>query len=60
MEHIPPARLKEAMESIIHISLPSHRNLEKMVGNLMKTCHTAGHEKHKTSNRLQIQRCPPV
>jgi hypothetical protein len=25
-------------------SLPSHRNLEKMVGNLMKTCHTAGHE----------------
>ena len=31
-----------------------------MVGDLMKTCHTAGHEKHKTSNRLQIQRCPPV
>jgi hypothetical protein len=25
-------------------SLPSHRNLKKMVGNLMKTCHTAGHE----------------
>ena len=25
-------------------SLPSHRNLKKMVGILMKTCHTAGHE----------------
>jgi hypothetical protein len=25
-------------------SLPSHRNLEKMVGKLMKTCHTAGHK----------------
>ena len=25
-------------------TLPSHRNLEKMVGILMKTCHTAGHE----------------
>jgi phosphoglucomutase len=42
------------------VPLPSHRNLEKMVGNLMKTCHTAGHEKHKTSNRTQVHRSPPV
>jgi hypothetical protein len=25
-------------------SLPSHRNLKKVVGNSMKTCHTAGDE----------------
>ena len=24
------------------VSLPSHRNLKKTVGNLQKTCHTAG------------------
>jgi hypothetical protein len=40
------------------IPLASHRNLKKMVGNLMKTRHTAGHEKHKTSNRVQIHPCP--
>jgi hypothetical protein len=28
-----------------------------MVGNFMKTCHKAGDEKHKTSNRIKIDRC---
>ena len=26
----------------------------------MKTCHTAGHEKHKNANRVKTHRCPPV
>src|SRR3990170_3701678 len=37
-------------------SQPSHRIWKKKVGSLMKTCHTAGHEKTKSSNRRQIDR----
>jgi len=37
-------------------SQPSHRIWQKKVGGLMKTCHTAGHEKTKSSNRRQIDR----
>jgi len=34
------------------------QEIEKMVGNFMKTCHKAGDEKHKTSNRVKIDGCP--
>ena len=34
------------------------QEIEKMVGNFMKTCHKAGDEKHKTSNRVKIDHCP--
>jgi hypothetical protein len=45
---------------VIHrlIPLPSHRISKKMVGCLMKTCHTAGYEKYKTSNRVEADGCP--
>ena len=34
------------------------QEIEKMVGNFMRTCHKAGDEKHKTSNRVKIDGCP--
>jgi transposase len=49
---------QQMVQWVEKIALPSHRNLKKEVGNFMKTCHTAGYEKHKTSNRIKTHHCP--
>jgi hypothetical protein len=51
--------LAVSTSSALRVRTPSHniatgipQEIEKMVGNFMKTCHKAGDEKHKTSNRV--------
>jgi hypothetical protein len=57
-EPAPPHLCCCSPKTCDYYSLPSHRNIEKMVGNFMKACHKAGDEKHKTSNRVKIDGCP--
>jgi len=47
----PPLALMNEIEP-----QPSHRNSKKRVGSLTRTCHTAGHEKAQTSNRIETHR----